>query len=197
VVRERPQLFPLAASLFLFSLAYSQVLFSLPLHAVHLLQDDGPRAFGLAMSTNGLAIVIITPLLARLSSRASSLVWVALGGLLYALGFGSVALIAGLPGLVGTTVIWSVGEVLVATNWRIYVADHSPSSHRARLSGLMQNFFGGGFVIGPLLGARVIGRLGTTAVWPACLVVAALGTAIIVGWLGWERRSAASVGVGS
>ena len=190
VARQRPQLLPLGVALLLFSIAYSQVLFSLPLHAVRLLGEDGPKAYGLAMSTNGLAIVLVTPLLARLAQRASPATWVALGGAFYAVGFGAVGLVAGVPGLIATTVVWSVGEVLVATNWRVHVADQSPSSHRARLSALMQSFFGAGFVAGPLLGARLIDRFGTSAVWPGCLIVSAAGVAVLGGWLARERIAA-------
>jgi len=102
---------------------------------------------------------------------------VAAGGLLYAVGFGAVGLASAAWSLAATTLVWSVGEVFIATNWRVYVAAHSPSSHRARVSSALQLVFGAGFVFGPLLAGRVATRFGLPFVWVGCLGVG-LGAAL-------------------
>ena len=141
------------------------------------------------MGVNGLAVVGATFLTARLAYP--SLVQIALGGALYAVGFGAVGFIQGVPGLLATTLVWSVGEVLVANHWRIYVSDRSPSSHRARLQGVMSLVVGAGFILGPLLAGRVIGAFGLSAVWLGCFATAGVGSALLAAWHVRQQRLAA------
>ncbi len=117
---------------------------------------------------------------------------IALGGALYAVGFGAVGFVQGVAGLLATTVVWSVGEVLVANHWRIYVSDRSPSSHRARLQGAMSLVVGAGFVLGPLLAGRVIETFGLSAVWAGCFACAKTGAALLAAYHLRQQRQAAS-----
>jgi MFS family permease len=196
VIRARPQLLPLAVTLVLLSLTYMQSIFSLPLQAKELLgAEAGPRAYGAAMGVNGLAVVAATFLTARL--KYPSLLQIAFGGALYAIGFGAVGFIQGVPGLIATTLVWSVGEVLVANHWRIYVSDQSPSSHRARLQGAMSLVVGAGFIAGPLLAGRVIGGRGLSSVWMGCFVTAGVGSALLAAWHLRQQRLAAAAAVSS
>lgn len=187
VIRRRPQLFPMAVSLVLFSASYSQTGFALPLQAMALAGAEGPEIYGNAMAVNGIAIVLVTPLLARLTLGSASLV--ALGGLLYAVGLGAVGLAGGQAGLLATTVVWSVGEVLVVTHWRVFVADQSPSTHRARLNGAMQLVSGAGFVVGPLAAGALSATLGLGSVWAGCFFASLLGSALLFAWIARQPRA--------
>lgn len=192
VVRARPGLLPLAVTLSLLSVTYIQSIFALPLSAQELLGAvDGPKAYGVAMGINGVAVVAATFLTARLAYP--SLALVAFGGALYAVGFGSLAFVHGVAGLFATTVVWSFGEVLVANHWRIYVSDQSPSSHRARLQGLMSLVVGAGFVLGPLLAGPLIHRAGLHAVWAGCFAAAGAGSALLAAWHARQQRAAGPV----
>ncbi|MGC4121453.1 MAG: MFS transporter [Myxococcales bacterium] len=191
VARARPQLLPLGVALVLLSVTYVQSSFSLPLEARLLLGDEaGPRAYGVAMGVNGLAVVLATFLTARLTYP--SLLQIAFGGALYAVGFGAVGLVQGVPGLIATTIVWSFGEVLVANHWRIYVSDQSPSSHRARLQGLMSLVVGAGFILGPLLAGSLIETFGLSSVWLGCLVAAGSGSALLAAYHMRRQRQAAA-----
>lgn len=195
VLRDRPQLWPVALALLLLSLAYSQTTFGLPMQALHLLGPEaGPRAYGLAMGVNGLAVVVSTFLLARVT--LPSLAQIALGGALYAVGFGAVGLVAGVPGLVATTVVWSIGEVMVANHWRVYVSDQSPSSHRARILGAMTLVVGSGFVAGPALAGPLVEAAGLSAVWQACFGVSAIGALLLAAWIARRARPEVSARTG-
>lgn len=68
------------------------------------------------MTTNALVVSCLTIIIISLTHKIRPVLNVVLAGVLYAIGFGIIFFITGLPWLLLSTVIWSMGEILVTTN---------------------------------------------------------------------------------
>ncbi|WDU83257.1 MFS transporter [Caloramator sp. Dgby_cultured_2] len=70
-----------------------------------------------------------------------------------------------------STFIWTLGEILHATNSGVYIADHTPASHRGRFNSLMSIVQGLGHGISPLIMGRFIQKYGVRNVWPLIFIL--------------------------
>lgn len=135
-----------------FSVCYIQVDFLLPLQVEDVFGEElGSRYFGMISGANGLACVIGTPILVALTKRQNRLGCIAAAGLLYAVGFGSYAVVRNLSGMFLLVIVWTFGEVLVSTGAGVYIAEHSPATHRARFQSLYELSRAMGKAFGPTI----------------------------------------------
>jgi MFS family permease len=171
---RRPHLLAFAALTLAYNLAYSQYGFALPLQVQELFGAEGPAFYGLLMSLAGLVVVIFTAPATRLTVSLSHTSNMALGGVLYALGFGMIALISRREWFYLSTVIWTLGEIAVSTNIGAYIASNSPVSHRGRFSAFFDMVGKAGLALGPLVMGWVMDLWGLRAVWAACFAVLAV-----------------------
>lgn len=148
--------------------------------------------FGSILAVNGILIVLLQPLVARaIGGRDKSRV-IAAGAVLVALGFGLNAVVHA-PALYALgVVIWTFGEMGTLPVGTALVADLSPPELRGRYQGANGLAFGLASFVAPALGALVLQRLGSAAVWTGCLLA---GLAVAAGQLalaGALRRAAAA-----
>lgn len=187
VLARRPILLGFALILALLNLVYSQHQFSLPLFLEARLGVGGPAAFGAAMTANGLTVVACTIPLAYLTRRLSPLACMPLAGCLYAAGFGLLAFLPALSGpvalglVLASTFVWTLGEILSATNVNAFIASRSPASHRSRLNSLVSLIAQSGSMICPLVSGRYIAAMGAAAVWPAAACLGLAGAGLMLG----------------
>ena len=138
---------------------------------------------GAVLAINGVAIVILQPLVAPALQRRNRSRVLAAGAALVGLGFGLNALAHG-PALFGLgVVIWTLGEICVLPIGNAVVADIAPADMRGRYQGAYGLSFGLAGFVAPLLGTFVFERLGTAWLWGGCL---AIGLAVAVGMLALE-----------
>jgi MFS family permease len=104
---------------------------------------------------------------------------VAIAGLFFAAGFGMIALVRTLPLLLLSTLIWTVGEILEATNTSAYVANHAPITHRGRINAIAPIIMWSGFGLGPPLSAQLIERFSLDRIWPLCFVLSLLAAGLL------------------
>lgn len=157
---------------------YSQHTFSVPLYLGELRGDAGPALFGLSMTVNGLTVVLTTLPLARLSRRAHPLASIGAAALLYALGFGLYGFGAGTGLILAATIVWTLGEVLSATNISVFIASQAPETHRARMNSITSILGNVGSLAAPVGAGAFIGAFGSVSLWPA---LAALSASVAVG----------------
>jgi MFS family permease len=179
VLLRRPAVIVFSAALALYKFVYVQGYFSLSLQMKQLFGADGPRLFGFVWSVNALTVLVLTSLVARLTARFSDVGNTALGGILYALGFGMIFFLHRVPWFVVSTVIWTIGEILVATNSRAYVSNHTPITHRGRFAAATDIIAGTGYTLGPLLMGQLISRTGLGMVWVVSFALASGGTLLL------------------
>ena len=181
----RPILIVFAGLSLLNSLCYSQSGFGLPMKISESLGAEGPRFMGSMMSLNAFVVIIFSIPIARLLRSLTPLACMAFSGGFYVIGFGMLAFPLGKAGFALSTFIWTVGEIVAATNMGIFVAKHSPANWRASFQSFLGVFYSGGGALGPLIAGPVLMGGGQAVLWSAtaalCLVWA-VGAVFLDRW---------------
>jgi MFS family permease len=171
VMLKRPKIIILLLISIIYSAVYIQHRFSLPIMLDSLFLTQGPEKFGLLMSVNALTVLILTMWVTHITKRFKHLTNMVIAGVLYAIGFGMVGQIRTFYMFMISTVLWTLGEILMATNFGVYIANHSPRNYRARFSALsgLNKAIGG--ALGTSLMGLYIGLNGIKAVWNLTFVL--------------------------
>jgi MFS family permease len=143
--------FLIASVLGAFVYFQSQTTFPLHVKASGLSEAD----YGLLISLNGLAIVVLELPLVAITQRFPYRPVLALGSVLVGLGFALNALASDLPALAVTVLIWTLGEIIYAPVASAYVADIAPEHLRGRYQGAWGLTWGLAFVLAPAMGAAI------------------------------------------
>lgn len=189
VLLKRPFL---AAFMFIhviLSFVYSQTAFSLPLQLAAMFGDGGPQRFGTIMSFNAVVVIVFTTFAINATERIKPALTVAVASLFFALGFGMIGYLRSLPLFLVSTLIWTIGEILQATNESVYVANHSPITHRGRFNAVAPIIMWSGFGLGPPLSAQFIEAFDLHNIWPLCFALSLLGAALLFILHLLEKRS--------
>jgi MFS family permease len=81
-----------------------------------------------------------------------------------------------------STAVWTLGEIVNATNDETYVAAHTPMSHRGRFQSVIPLIGGLGFSLSSPIAGSLIESRGIGFIWPLLAAVgaaAALGLALL------------------
>jgi MFS family permease len=76
------------------------------------------------------------------------------------------------------TVIWTIGEILQSTNAGVYIANHTPMSHRGRFNAVIPLIMGAGFAVGPAIMGRFIKNRRVIDIWPIMFILSILAAAL-------------------
>lgn len=167
------------ALIFLYAVLYNQIYTVLPLYTRDI--GLGTSAYGVALALNGIAIVVLQPLLLPVFDRVSR-TWLlpaslaVVGG-----GLALTGLVTSLPLLMATVVVWSIGEIGFSGSIQALVTTLAPEHLRGRYVGATGLAWGGSVLLGPLAGTAVYARH-PAFVWWGCLaigLVAAVGYAFL------------------
>lgn len=150
VLKKRPILIYFAIIMFGYNFTYSQWSFMLPMQMIEHLPEDGVRYFGLLAGFNGLIVMIFTPIVTKLAENLSHIRCAVIGGILYAVGFGMLGVLNSLFFLFVWAFVFTLGEIILAISVTPFIADHTPASHRGRMSAIIPMLSGLGFTLGPL-----------------------------------------------
>ena len=175
----------------LFYLVHSQVSFCLPLQINDLFGQTGPRYFGMVMSFNCFIVVFITMPVTYVSRKNRPIFNVAFSGILFAIGFGMLYWIYQFNWILGSTFIWTIGEILIRTNAGVYIANHSPVTHRGRFTSLVTISESISRIIGPPILGLVITGLGIRQTWVFIFIISMVATALmyLIYYFDWGRKS--------
>lgn len=195
----RPILVAFCAVALLNSVTYSQTGFALPLTLSSRFGSAGTTFFGVLMSLNAIVVIVLSIPIARALRSRSPLGCMALSGIFYVIGFGMFAAHLPRAGFIVSTIVWTTGEIVAATNIGVFVAKHSPANWRGSFQSFTGVFFQGGWSLGPLLAGPLLEARGSSVLWLVtaglCLVWAA-GALLIDRWdgrIGAEPISAPAV----
>ena len=140
--------------------------------------------YGALMAVNGVVIVLLQPFVTRAGARRDSARMLALAALLAGVGWGLNAFARGLPLYTAAIVIWTLGEMINNPTGPALVAQLAPPEQRGRYQGAYGLSWAVAAAVAPAGGAFLLGRLGSAALWGACLAAGVL--------LAWGHLSAGS-----
>lgn len=137
------------------------------------------RFFGLIFTLNTVLIVFL-----EVSLNMAMLRWphgraLALGCCCYALGFGLTGLASTQGALLGLTVIWTLGEMILLPTASDAVAGLAPPERRGEYMGLYALAFATALALGPWLGVKGYARVGPAWVWAGCFMSASLSALVL------------------
>ena len=126
-----------------------------------------PESFyGSLFTINTLMIVVLEVRLNLATSHWPHGRTLMLGSLLYAIGFGGMAMAHTPATIVVTVVIWTFGEMILLPGMSDYVASISPPARRGAYMGIYALTFSVAFSIGPWLGTWMLDAWGSLVLWP-------------------------------
>lgn len=165
----------------LYNFIYVQHSFALPLQ-MHALfgTKQGTEGYGWLMSVNAVTVLLMTAVVTRSTLRISRSINMAIGCLFYVIGFGSYAVVTSLPIFLVSTFVWTIGEILLATNGNVFVNQHAPASHRGRFNSIVSVTTGFGSIVGPYAGGLILSRSGYALLWLIMILIAAFASALFV-----------------
>ncbi|HEY0158956.1 MAG TPA: MFS transporter [Thermoanaerobaculia bacterium] len=171
---DRPFLFFLAATLCMTWIEF-QLHSTFPLHITAM--GFTAKTYGILISINGAMIVLFELLLIAWTQRFPPQPMIALGYGLTGIGLALTGLATGIPMLVVTVLIWTLGEMIYAPVTGAFVTGLAPERLRGRYMGLWHLTFSIGMLIGPVTGTWLYER-NPNALWIACLVIGAAGSVL-------------------
>jgi MFS family permease len=182
----RPALLAYSVISVFVSLAYAQTGFGLTLYTSEAFGVRGAQVFGFLMSFNAVVVIASTTILTRITRRFSGPLVMGFGTTLYTVGFAMLAFRLDLKLLAVSTLVWSIGEVLLAINTGAYIADHTPADLRGRFQSICEAMASAGRILSPALFGVVIAGHGVHMSWLVTALVT-LGCTAAFGLLhSWE-----------
>lgn len=160
------------AGTLLISLVFIQSVSTLPLYLMSL---GLTRAeFGTLIGVNGFLIAVFQLPVTQWLNRFQRISVIMIGELLVGVGFGLTALAATRILILGTIIVWTTGEILMAAFKNALAADLAPPPARGRYMGLFSMSHAVGISIGPPCGGLVLEYCGPQVLWSSCLLISLL-----------------------
>lgn len=175
ILKQNPLLLLYTLGVTLYSAAYGQYTFIMPLDMAAVHADAGAVIFGTVSSLNCITVVLFTPLITRLFSKVRDTGKMLLGRLLVFGGYLVFLLLLGfVPGYYLAMLVFTWGEIFDALSSGPYLSTRIPGSHRGRINGFM--FLIHTLVAGAveLLVGRTYDTAGSTMAWTLILGVTAV-----------------------
>ncbi|MCW5876502.1 MAG: MFS transporter [Anaerolineales bacterium] len=160
-------------------LAYAQMNTTMPVY----MRDVGgipPLGYSYVLATNALLVVLLQFWVTRKIGQYAPLPMLALGSLLYAIGFGAFGLTNLLPLLLLAAVVFTFGEMVAAPVGQAVASLFAPAEMRGRYLAMFNFSWALPFAIGPYLAGQVWEQVAPQWVWYGAF---ALGVAGMLGYL--------------
>ncbi len=128
--------------------------------------------FGGIMATNALMVVFFQFAVTRLTAKHKPFIIMAIGGLLYAIGVGSISLGHQVYQFQISMVILTLGELMIAPTATALTADLSPQEMRGRYMSIFGLTYGVASGLGPLIGGFLNDAISPAAIWYGGMIMA-------------------------
>jgi MFS family permease len=139
---------------------------------------QAPSVFGFLMAINTVLIILIEVPLNNSLTKIKDKHLLSIGSILTAVGFGLMALITNVAGMVVSIIIWTFGEMIFFPSSSSFIAEISPSKRRGEYMGFYQMTFSSAFAVGPWLGTKVYESFGASTLWAGTFFVGMLSCLI-------------------
>ncbi|MBL4938588.1 MFS transporter [Clostridium sp. YIM B02515] len=176
---KRPTLVLFSFIIILYFIVFSQFNFGLSLQVSEVFKNKSAAVFGSLMTVNAVLCSIIPMFLTALTGKIKASLSMVAGGMLYAVGFGMIFFIHSYFLFVISAMIWTMGEILIATNTNVYIADHTPASHRGRFNSIFPIIRKLGFMIGPIIAGLYVKYTNIRNLWLFLGVLSIIGAVMM------------------
>ena len=173
---KRPTLLAFSLIIVIYFIVFSQFTFGLSIQIGDIFKNNGSTIFGSLMTVNAVICSLLTVFITSLAKNIKASLCISLGGLLYAIGFGMMFFINSYFMFIVSTATWTVGEILVATNTSVYIANHTPITHRGRFNSVFPIIRKLGFMIGPVMAGFYIKYTNIRNLWLLIALLALIGS---------------------
>ncbi|MGH4123406.1 MAG: MFS transporter [Clostridium sp.] len=165
VLLSRPILLLFSLILFFYHFEYSQWGFTLPLQLGEIYKNSGAFYYGILAALNGAIVILITPVISKITFSIKAIRAISIGGLFYAVAFGMFAVTKIFSIFLFFTIIMTIGEIMININAATFIANHTPSSHRGRVSAILPIISGAGYAFGPIIMGKIITKYSISFGW--------------------------------
>jgi len=173
---KRPTLLIFSFIIVIYFIVFSQFTFGLSIQVGDIFKNNGATIFGSLMTVNAVMCSVLTVFITSATKNIKAALCIAIGGLLYALGFGMMFFIDSYYMFIISTATWTVGEILVATNTSVYIANHTPITHRGRFNSVFPIIRKLGFMIGPMMAGFYVKYTNIRNLWVLVAALALIGS---------------------
>ncbi len=173
VLLKRPILIYFALIMFGYNFVYSQWSFLMPMH-VSEVSANGAKYFGTLASFNGLVVMFCTPFITKFLEKTRNTKSMVYGGILYAVGFGMLGFLNSIEFFYVSVFIFTLGEIVLSISASPFIANHTPASHRGRMSSMLGIIMGAGFTFGPLIMGKVLMNITMATAWIGLGIIGAV-----------------------
>jgi MFS family permease len=99
--------------------------------------------------------------------------------MLFAIGFGALAVVASPAGVIATVVVWTFGEMMLFPAMAAHLGEIAPENRRGSYMGAYSMSLSVAFTIGPWMGTQILDVAGPVVVWSVMLVLGALAALLM------------------
>jgi MFS family permease len=177
VLLRRPKIIIFLIINIFLSIVYTQNVFSLPIMLDYVFGSSGARNYGILISFNAITVLVLTMFITNKIRKWNPLSAIAMSGVMTAIGFGMITFIHSMPLYILSTLIWTIGEIMIVTNFGVYIANNAPQNFRARFNAVTSLSFAIGAALGTSLMGKYMDIFGVKAVWPLSFFLALFGSA--------------------
>ena len=162
----RKPLFIFVCSMLVISMCYQMLNFNLSLQMSDLFGvADGSRYSGLIWTVNGIVVILLTPLIVTVTKRRHQFLNMTAALLFYAVGFGMYGFVKSVWLFFASTVIWTVGEIMINTGSAAFIAANSPATHVARFQSTLETATAAGKTFSPVLYGALLNVISYEGSW--------------------------------
>ncbi len=158
VLRETPAILVFTTAYLLLAICHAQFNFGLPMQLINMFGDEvGAKNFGYIATMNCIICVAATPYITTISYRLGKVNVFASAGVTFALSFVIFAFAPNFTAFAIANLVYTLGEVAMASNGNAIMSTLAPETHRGRVMGLSTI----SSEVGRMLGFSIMGTLVT------------------------------------
>lgn len=161
----RPNLLIFSFGMFLCLFAYKQISFSLPLQLSELFGEQGTSLFSTIIMINSIFVILFNSFVLKLSQKGSTVPKLVLAAVLYAVVFGLFGFVKIPIAFYALTILYSIGELFLSNNDKVYRVNNTPSEFRGRFSAILQLFKTASRLFAPIAGGFFISFMTYKTFW--------------------------------
>ncbi|MDA8343857.1 MAG: MFS transporter [Thermaerobacter sp.] len=180
--------------LFLTGLTYSQIESTLP-QFLGLHYANGAHLFAYVLTANAVSVVVFQPFLSRWQEDRPLILGFVGGALIYAISNAAFIFAVAPAAWIGTNVVFTIGEVLLAPVQQAIVAQYAPKDRRATFFTLQNIVMGLAFAIGPFAGGVALGSGGKAGLFGAMAFIDLMAAAVFAMSLNQRAQARAASGI--